>query len=87
MNTLTPDMHRDSDFKDLYSAIKKRLQERPSNPAMAASASDKSKSAESAKPTSTISASNNSIGLGNIHIGGNVDGNIVIGNNNQVTKE
>lgn len=27
-----------------------------------------------------------SVGVGKIHIGGNVDGNIVIGNNNQVTE-
>ena len=29
MNTLTPDMHRDSDFNDMYSAIEKRMKENP----------------------------------------------------------
>lgn len=29
MNTLTPDMHRDSDFNELYAAIEKRLKESP----------------------------------------------------------
>jgi formylglycine-generating enzyme required for sulfatase activity len=29
MNTLTPDMHRDSDFSDLYDAIAKRMEENP----------------------------------------------------------
>jgi len=29
MNTLTPDMHRDSDFSDMYNAIEKRMKENP----------------------------------------------------------
>ena len=29
MNTLTPEMHRDSDFSDLYAAIEKRIKENP----------------------------------------------------------
>jgi len=29
MNTLTPDMHRDSDFNDMYNAIEKRMRENP----------------------------------------------------------
>ena len=35
MNTLTPEMHRDSDFNDLYTAIEKRMNESPANPAVA----------------------------------------------------
>jgi internalin A len=81
MNTLTPDMHRESDFREIYDGIEKRMKESPTTPATAASTKDESKPAESAKPTSTVSASNNSIGIGDIRIGGNVDGNIVIGNN------
>jgi internalin A len=80
-NTLTPDMQRESNFSEIYDGIEKWMKESPTTPATAASAKDKSKPAESAKPTSTVSASNNSIGIGNIQIGGNVDGNIVIGNN------
>ena len=87
MNTLTPDMHRDSDFSEFYNSIVKRMQEIPANPAPAASATDEPKPAESAKPASSVSASNNSIGIGGIQIGGNVDGNIVIGNNNQVNNK
>ena len=80
MNTLTPDMHRDSDFSDLYGALEKRMKEGPAAPA--ASAREESKPAESAKPVTNVSASNNSVAFGGIQIGGNVSGNINIGNNN-----
>ncbi|MGE5376232.1 MAG: toll/interleukin-1 receptor domain-containing protein [Bacteroidota bacterium] len=84
MNTLTPDMHRDSDFSDLYAAIEKRMKEGPSAPAPAAQGAP---SAESAKPAVTnVTASNNSIALGNLQIGGSVNGSINIGNNNQNNK-
>jgi internalin A len=84
MNTLTPDMHRDSDFSDLYAAIEKRMKEGPSAPATAGQGSP---SAESAKPAVTnVTASNNSIALGNLQIGGSVNGSINIGNNNQNNK-
>ncbi len=33
MNTLTPDMHQESDFNDLYNALEKRLKENPAHPA------------------------------------------------------
>lgn len=35
MNTLTPDMHRDSDFSELYAAIEKRIRETPGIPVAA----------------------------------------------------
>jgi internalin A len=83
MNTLTPDMHRDSDFSDLYGAVEKRLQEGPSVPAEGQTQGE-SKTTESARPAVTnVSASNNSVALGGIQIGGSVNGNINIGNNNQ----
>jgi hypothetical protein len=78
MNTLTPDMHLDSNFNDLYIAIEKRMKEGP------AAADEESKPAEDAPSVPRVSASNNSIALGEIRIGGNVSGNIIIGNNNQV---
>ncbi len=77
MNTLTPDMHLDSNFNDLYVAIEKRMKEGPT-------AGEEAKPAGEAQPGSHVSASNNSIALGEIRIGGNVSGNIIIGNNNQV---
>ena len=46
---------------------------------------------ESSKPVAgdqiTASASNNSVAVGKISVGGNVNGNFVIGNNNQVSKD
>jgi internalin A len=80
MNTLTPDMHRDSDFSDLYTAMEKRMKEDPVTPAIPG---EGSRPVESAPRASNVSASNNSVAIGGIQIGGNVDGNIVIGNNNQ----
>lgn len=78
MNTLTPDMHRDSDFNELYATIEKRLKEGPAVPAK-----EESTSSESPKQAVTnVSASNNSIAFGNIQVG-NTGGNIVIGNNNK----
>jgi internalin A len=82
MNTLSPDMHRDSDFEDLYNAIEKRMKEGPV--ASIAPTEDGSDPAQSLSVTSKISASNNSVAFGGIQVGGNVGGNIVIGNNNQV---
>ena len=79
MNTLTPDMHRDSDFNELYTAIEKRMKEGPATPA-----AGETKSAETAKPATNVSASNNSIAIGGISVGGSVGGNLVIGNNNQI---
>jgi len=84
MNTLTPDMHRDSDFSDLYNAIEKRMKEIPATPVESPSTKEEIKPTETAKPTSNISAANNSTSIGGIQIGGSVNGNIVIGNNNQV---
>ena len=82
MNTLTPDMHRNSDFSELYAAIENQMKQPPTAPAAQADAG--SKSAENTKPASNVSAANNSIALGGIQIGGNVDGNITIGNNNKI---
>ena len=81
MNTLTPDMHRDSDFSELYNAIEKRIKEGP------IAVSGESKPAGSAGPVNNVSASNNSIATGGINVGGNVGGNIVIGNNNKINNK
>lgn len=87
MNALTPDLHRDSDFTDLYSAIEKRIKEAPATPDKTSPASTESKQVESAKPVTNISASNNSFAFGGIQIGGSVSGNISIGNSNQSENE
>ena len=79
MNTLTPEMHRESDFSHLYNAIEKRMKE-----SSAAAANETAESNASPKPSGNVTASNGSAAIGNIHVGGNLSGNIVIGNNNSV---
>jgi hypothetical protein len=83
MNTLTPDMHRERDFNEVYDGIVKRMREGPAGTASVASAAEETKPAESAKPVTKVSASNNSVAFGGIQIGGSVSGNIQIGNDNQ----
>ena len=86
MNTLTPEMHQDSNFSDLVDAIERRLKENPET--SSAKAANKGKPSENAANTGgNVAAQNGSIGIGSIQIGGNVDGNIVIGNNNQITNK
>ena len=79
MNTLTPEMHRESDFSHLYSAIEKRMKESP-----AATTNETAESNASSKPTGNVTASNGSTAIGNIQVAGNLSGNIVIGNNNSI---
>jgi len=86
MNTLTPEMHQDSNFSVLYDAIEKRMKAVP-----ATSPTETKKDAKSAEGTANsgdnVTATNGGISVGKIQIGGNVDGNIVIGNNNQVNNK
>ena len=79
MNTLTPEMHRESDFSHLYNAIEKRMKESP-----AATTNETRENNASPKPSGNVTASNGSTAIGNIQVGGNLSGNIVIGNNNSV---
>ena len=85
MNTLTPDMHRDSDFSEVYSSIVKRMQETPEQPAE----SGQEKKAIKETPTTgqNVTATQGSIGIGSLNIGGNANGNIVIGNNNKINSD
>jgi hypothetical protein len=86
MNTLTPEMHQDSKFDTLYDALEKRMRERPGTSAL--EAEKEVKTTERARDsTDNITARNGSISVGNIQIGGDVSGNIVIGNNNQLTNK
>jgi internalin A len=83
MNTLTPDMHRGSDFSELYDSIVKRMQDIPAT--LSAESHKDEKKAEGTSGTGGgAKAKDGSIGIGSINIGGNASGNIVIGNNNQV---
>ena len=83
MNTLTPEMHQNSNFNVLYTAIEKRMKEGPD-----ASLTETTKDTKTAKGNANsgenVTATNGSVSVGKFHVGGNVDGNIVIGNNNQV---
>lgn len=81
MNTLTPEMHGDSDFEELYNAIEKRLKE---GPKASDSQPEGPKSRNSSEKNNEVSADNGSTSVGGINIGGNVSGNIVIGNHNKV---
>jgi hypothetical protein len=78
MNTLTPEMHRESNFGVLYDAIEKRLK---SSTAWTPNAGDKSESTanETVAPAkSDVLASHGGIAIGNLQAGGNI-GNISIG--------
>ena len=79
MNTLTPEMHRESDFSHLYNAIEKRMKESP-----AATTNETRENNASPKPSGNVTTSNGSTAIGNIQVGGNLSGNIVIGNNNSI---
>ncbi len=85
MNTLTPEMHRESDFSHLYNAIEKRMKESPSTSTNESTKGARTTESSTApKPTGNVTASNGSTSIGNIQVGGNLTGNIVIGNNNSV---
>ena len=86
MNTLTLEIHQDSDFSHLYEAVENRTKEQPSLPDAEAKNGAPSPT-NSRQPGENVTATNGSIGVGKIHIGGNLDGNIVIGNNNQVNSD
>ena len=86
MNTLTPEMHSGSGFAELYNAIERRLKESPvvrmtdeKNDAGSPEGDAKSEEGDH------LTATKGSIAFGKLEIGGDVSGNIVIGNNNQVS--
>lgn len=86
MNTLTPDMHSESDFEELYVGIEKRLKEQAATLAESApGAMTASGGAAASHPAATqVNATDNSIAVNDINIGGNFSGNFTIGNNNKV---
>jgi hypothetical protein len=86
MNTLTAEMHQDGNFNHLYDAIEKRMKESPATTSTNELAGEAKTTESNAapKPTGNVSANRGSTAVGNIQIGGNLSGNIVIGNNNSV---
>ena len=85
MNTLTAEMHQDANFSHLYDAIEKRMKESPATTTNElAGKARTTESSAAPKPTGNVTANNGSTAIGNIQVGGNLTGNIVIGNNNSV---
>jgi len=82
MNTLSPDILRDSDFQQLYDALIERMS---SNWDRTISTNEKEKKVMG-NDDGKVSANNNSNAVGSISVGGSVSGNIVVGNNNQVSQ-
>lgn len=78
MNALTPAMHQEASFSHLYDAIEKRINEAPETAETEATKN---------KPSGNVSASNGSTAIGNIQVGGNISGNIEIGNTTQASKK
>jgi hypothetical protein len=82
MNTLSPEMHEDSNFSHLYDAIEKRMKEAP-----AAKPANSAMTETTSRQKPNTSADNGGTAVNSINIGGNVSGNIVIGNNNKVNDD
>jgi hypothetical protein len=82
MNTLTPEMHLDGNFSHLYDAIEKRMDESPAINTGEMAGTAESNAAH--KPTGNVTADHGSIAIGDFKVGGNIAGNIVIGNNNSI---
>ena len=83
MNTLTPEMHQDANFIHLYDAIEKRMKKNPSGDT-GVTEEEAGRVNAAPKPSDNVTANNGSTAVGNIQVGGNLTGNIVIGNNNAI---
>ena len=80
MNTLTPEMHSESDFAEMYNAIEKRLQE---GPRIAEDAEAQDANPSDSEGEGNTTATQGGFAIGKFQIGGYASGNnIVIGNNN-----
>jgi internalin A len=84
MNTLTLEMHRESDFGELYDAIMNRIEETPVKPLAEEYAGAEKTAHDKPAAKNNVTATNGSIGIGSLNIGGDANGNIIIGNNNKI---
>ena len=84
MNTLTPEMHRESNFSHLYDAIEKRMRKNQVTPSTGPEDSPPAAEISPSEPGANVTASDGSTAVGSLKIGGNLNGNIVIGNNNSI---
>jgi hypothetical protein len=82
MNTLTPEMHQDTNFSHLYDAVETRMKESSATTIAGTKTVESNKNSNS---SDQVDANHRNTSIGQIHIGGDVSGNIVIGNNNQIT--
>jgi internalin A len=83
MNTFTPDMHWDANFSDVYDGIMKQMRGDLPVATSANADPEETQPAAGTKPLTNVSATNNIVAFGRIQIGGNVEGNISIGTDNQ----
>jgi hypothetical protein len=87
MNTLTPQMHRDTNFHHLYDAIENKIKGALSKPDAEPAQNVKEGDNADISKSATVTATSGGIGIGSIRIGGDVSGNLAIGNKNQVNNE
>jgi hypothetical protein len=78
----TPEMHQDSTFSILAEAIEQRMKEGAQDPV-----SKTTPLGPASTPGKQENVQTGDISIGNITIGGNLSGNLIIGNNNQVKDE
>ena len=90
MNSLSPDILRESDFQQLYDALVERMGTTLTKNITANGNKESNSNIQKEKKVmgndeGKVSANNNSNAIGNISIGGGLTGNLVVGNNNQVS--
>lgn len=84
MNTLTPEMHQDSNFSELYESIEERMRQDQASPETDRVQDPQPAERDRSTSSGSVSASNGSTAIGPVQIGGNLTGNIVVGNNNSI---
>ncbi|MBL8061660.1 MAG: toll/interleukin-1 receptor domain-containing protein [Anaerolineales bacterium] len=85
MNTLSPDILRESDFQQVYDALISRMASTWDSTSPQSKSNTKKEKKTMDNNDGKVSANNNSTSVGSISIGGKMSGNLVIGNNNKVT--
>jgi hypothetical protein len=90
MNSLSPDILRESDFQQLYDALVERIgttltKNKTANGDKESNSNIQKEKKVMGNDEGKVSANNNSNAIGNISIGGGLTGNLVVGNNNQVS--
>lgn len=90
MNSLSPDILRESDFQQLYDALVERMgttlvKNKTAHGDKKSNSNIQKENKTMGNDEGKVSANNNSNAVGNISIGGGITGNFVIGNNNTVS--